>query len=163
MKKGLFGILGLVTGAAAGFAGDRYLISKGNDRIQGKVDKFKGYYNILNQWLILKQEGKSLEKYFTDNNYKTIAIYGMGELGNRLYEELKDSSEVELKYGIDNNAASTYSEMEVISLDEYEEADTDDVDVIIVTATFAFDEIEEKLSDIVNCDIVSLDDVVFDV
>ena len=25
-----------------------------------KIDKFKKYYNLLNQWLALKQQGKSL-------------------------------------------------------------------------------------------------------
>lgn len=163
MKKGFVGIIGLAVGAVAGFTGNRFLSTKGMNTVQGKVDKFKGYYTMLNQWLILKQEGKTLEKYFVNNQYKTVAIYGMGEMGNRLYDELKDSAEVEVKYGIDNNAAGTYSEMEVKSVEECMESAIDDVDVVVVTATFAFDEIEEKLAGIVDGDIVSLDDVVFDI
>jgi len=113
---------------------------------------------MLNQWLMLKQEGKSLEKYFIDNGYKTVAIYGMGEMGNRLYDELKNSTEVTVKYAVDQNAASTYAEIDVIDKDdEYEDAD-----VMVVTATFAFDDISEELSEKVEFPIVSLEDVVFE-
>ena len=113
---------------------------------------------MLNQWLLLKQEGKSLEKYFAENGYKTIAIYGMGEMGNRLYDELKNSSVVEIKYAIDKNAAGTYSELEVFDPDD----EMTEVDAVIVTAIFAFDEIEDELSEKIQCPIISLEDVVYE-
>lgn len=151
-------VVSALLGAAAGAAGTNYLNQKTIAQKTEKVDKFKGYYNMLNQWLMLKQEGRSLEKYFVDNGYKTVAIYGMGEMGNRLYDELKDSTEVTMKYAVDQNAASTYSEMDVIDKDE----DYEEVDVMVVTATFAFDEIAEELSEKVDFPIVSLEDVVFE-
>ena len=49
----------------------------------------------------------------------------MGELGNRLYEDLKDSS-IEVKYAVDQDAANTYSELEIIE----KSADFADVDVM---------------------------------
>ena len=145
-------------GAIAGAAGSGYLGSKQVEQKAEKVDKFKGYYNMLNQWLILKQEGKKLSEYFKRNNYKTVAIYGMGEMGNRLYDELKDS-DIEVKYAVDKNAASTYSELDVIELED----DFDTVDVMVVTATFAFDEIEEEISEKVDFPLVSLEDVVYEI
>lgn len=158
MNKGTVAVLSAIVGAAAGAAGANYLGQKTIAQKTEKVDKFKGYYNMLNQWLMLKQEGKSLEKYFTDNGYKTIAIYGMGEMGNRLYDELKSSTEVEIKYAVDQNAASTYAEIDVVDKDE----DYEDVDVMVVTATFAFDEISEELSEKVEFPVVSLEDVVYE-
>ncbi len=158
MNKGLAGFLGFAFGAAGAAAGVSYLKDKQIQQKGEKVDKFKGYYNMLNQWLILKQQGKSLEKYFDDNQYKTIAIYGMGEMGNRLYDELKDSG-VTVKYAVDKNAATTYSELDVV---DPEEATFDQVDCIVVTATFAFDEIEETLSEKVDFPVVSLEDVVYE-
>lgn len=158
MKKGVIGVLGTVAGAVAGAAVVSKLSGNAVEEKSGKVDKFKGYYNMLNQWLILKQEGKSLEKYFTDNGYKTVAIYGMGEMGNRLYDELKDSQNVEVKYAIDKNAMSTYSDLDVKEMED----ELPVVDVIVVTATFAFDEIETELHEITNYPVVSLDDVVYE-
>ena len=157
MKKGTIAFLAGILGAAAGAAGSGYLGNKQIQQKAGKVDKFKGYYNMLNQWLILKQEGKSLAEYFKKNDYKTVAIYGMGEMGNRLYDELKDS-EIEVKYAVDQNAASTYSELDVVD----KEDSFADVDVMVVTATFAFDEIEEEIGSKCSFPIVSLDDVVYE-
>lgn len=158
MKKGTVALLSTIIGAVAGAAGSSYLGSKQIEQKTEKVDKFKGYYNMLNQWLILKQEGKSLCEYFVANNYKKIAIYGMGEMGNRLYDELKESG-IEVAYAIDKMAESTYSELEVIDIeDDYKE-----VDAIIVTAIFAFDEIEQELTEKVNYPVISLEDVVYEV
>ena len=158
MKKGVVGVLGAVAGVVVGAAAVNKLSGNTVEAKSEKADKFKGYYNMLNQWLILKQEGKSLETYFTDNGYKTVAIYGMGEMGNRLYEELKDTT-VEVKYAVDKNAMGIYSELEIVD----NENTFSPVDVMVVTATFAFDEIENELQDKIDCPIVSLDDVVYEV
>lgn len=150
------GFLGTVVGAVAGFVVASNLNGK---QIPQKYDKFKGYYNLLNQWLLLKQEGKSLEEYFVENGYKTVAIYGMGEMGNRLYDELKSSQEIEMRYAIDKNAAGAYSELQVLELED----DLPQVDVIVVTATFAYEEIEKKLNERIDYPIVSLEDVVYEI
>lgn len=157
MKKGMVAVLAAVAGAAAGAFGVGTMEGKVIEKKEGKIDKFKSYYNMLNQWLILKQEGKSLVKYFTDNDYKSVAIYGMGEMGNRLYDELKGSG-VSVKYAIDKEAGTTYAEVEVKELDE----ELEPVDVVVVTATFAFDEIKEKLNEKIDFPVVSLDDVVYE-
>ncbi len=157
MKKGILGILATVTGAVAGAAAMNYYKSKKVTEKAEKVDKFKGYYNLLNQWLVIKHEGKSLDNYFLMQGYKSIAIYGMGELGNRLYEELRNT-EVTVKYAIDKKAESTYSELNVVSLED----ELETVDAVVVTATFAFDEICEELENVLDCPIVSLETVVYD-
>ena len=158
MKKGLIAAAGAVVGVVAGATAVSKVQASVVESTQDKVDKFKQYYNMLVQWLILKQAGKSLEQYFIDHNYKTIAIYGMGEMGSRLYDELKETSIV-VNYGIDQEALGEYSELEVFSKEE----DYLDVDAIIVTATFAFDVIEEELRSKVHCPIISLENVVYDI
>lgn len=157
MKKGIVGILGAVVGAVAGGIAIGRLSGKSIEQKSEKIDKFKGYYNMLNQWLALKQKGQRLEKYFVDNGYKTIAIYGMGEMGNRLYDELCDT-EIKVKYAIDKVAGSTFSELDVREVD----SELDAVDAVIVTAIFAFDEICEELEDKLDCPLISLDDVIYE-
>lgn len=157
MKKSIAVITGFL-GFVAGTVGQGYLKNKVIRERNDKVDKFKSYYNMLNQWLVLKQEGKSLEQYFVENNISTIAIYGMGEMGNRLYDELKNSN-IEVKYAIDKNADSTYSELEVYELED----SLDEVDAIIVTAIFAYDEIEESISEVVDYNTINLEDIVYSI
>ena len=91
-KKGILGmmLMGLARAGAVALS-----VKTSQDAIaekDQKINKFKNYYNMLNKWLYLKQNGTSLDTYFKKNDYNSIAIYGMGEMGNRLYDELKQSS-----------------------------------------------------------------------
>lgn len=155
MKKAMSAAIGGLLGAAT----TGLLIGKGCNKVitqkTKKIDKFKSYYYMLNQWLILKQQGKKLSTYFEENNYKNIAIYGVGEMGNRLYDELKDSS-VCIQFAIDKED-NKYMEVEVKSPED----DLDRVDVIVVSAIFAFEDIKEKISSNVSCPVVSLEDIIF--
>lgn len=159
MTEVLIGIFALVIGLVVGYRLSEHLNTKEEFILQKKVNKYREYYAMINQWLMLKQEGVTLEKYFIDNHYKTVAIYGMGELGTRFYNELKDSAKVEVKYAVDKNVAGTYSELPVRKL----EKPLDDIDVIVVTAVFDFDEIEKLLKKVTTAEIISLDDVIFEI
>lgn len=154
MRKGT--IVGTLLGAAVGAVAGSTVTNKKVIDKNKKVKKFKNYYKMLNEWLRLKQEGKSLEEYFLKNEYKTVAIYGMGEMGNRLYDELKNT-DIEVKYAIDEKAEETYADITVYEKDD----ELPLVDVVIVTATFAFDEIEEELCEKIDMPIVSLEEVVY--
>lgn len=112
------------------------------------------YYDILIRWIELKQSGDSIETWFLDHGYSTIAIYGMGQMGERLYDELKDTG-VDVKYGIEGTANGWYLDLEIKPLDEKLER----VDVIVVTPVFAINEIKKKLSEKVGCPIISLYDI----
>lgn len=105
--------------------------------------------------MIFLHQDKSLDQYFIQRKYKRIAIYGMGELGNRLYEELENSS-VEIVYVIDQEASSIFVEAEAKEPDEVLE----EVDVIIVTAVFDFDKISEELGSKISCPVISLEEVI---
>lgn len=117
--------------------------------------KIVSYYALLNQWLKIKQQGKSLTEYFHKNDIQSIAIYGYKELGERLYDELK-GADIEIKYIIDKNIDYIRAEIDVYSPDE----SLPQVDAIVVTATYYYDEIEDELNDMGDFLIISLEDVV---
>lgn len=154
--KGIFKSIGFIS-LGAGIAGMLYSSKKEKAVKQEtlKVNKFKDYYYLLNEWLKLKQEGTSLESFFLQHDFKTIAIYGMGELGNRLKDELKNS-EVVISYGIDKNLSSTTSDLKIVTMDNQLEP----VDVIVVTAIFDFSNIKDELENEVDCKVISLEEVV---
>ena len=89
---------------------------------------------------------------------KRIAVYGMSYAGETLIEELK-GTRVEVIYGIDKNADKIFSTVDVISMDDSFE----NVDAVIVTAITFYDEIKDKLSKKVDCQIISLEDVLYEV
>lgn len=158
MKKGLVATVASIIGMAVGAGVSSKLAGKTISAKAEKIEKFKNYYGMLNQWLLIRQEGKTLQEYLIRNNYKKIAIYGMGEMGNRLNDELKDSG-VKVEYAVDKDAAGVYSELNVVDPEE----EFAEVDAIIVTATFAYESIREILERKVDFPIISLEDVVFEV
>ena len=107
--------------------------------------------------MILKQSGKSLGEKILQKGYMTIAIYGMGELGKCLYADINPNS-IEIKYAIDSGGSHDYETIPVVGIDGV----MDNVDVIIVTAIYDFDDIKEKLENIVSCPIVSLAELIWD-
>lgn len=156
MKKNIVLIVSSTISGVVGFLAGVRNVKKQMEKADDKRKKMVEFYNLLVEWLMLKQRGKNLESYFIEKNYKSIAIYGMKELGERLYDELKETN-IEVRYAIDKNADSIISDLDVRTLDD----PLDKVDVIVVSAIHYFDDIEEELENIVDCDIVSLEEVVY--
>ncbi len=157
MKKGIGRVFSIMVGAAVGSAAAWTASSKKIRELRDGHKKVHELYMAFDQWLRICQEGKTLVEYFKQNNYKTLAIYGMKELGERLYDELK-GSDIIVKYAIDKNADSIYADVNVVVPNDELEA----VDVIVVTAITYFDEIEENLSAKVDCPIISLEDILYE-
>lgn len=163
MKKGTLSVISiLIGGLTAGIGGITVTSKKLNKKVKNEMmyaQKHLKIMEVFNQWLAYRQEGKTLVDFFEEYHYKTIAIYGMSFLGERLIQELKGTN-IEVKYAIDKNADEIYSEdVEVKELSD----DLPEVDAVIVTAVYFFDEIEEELSGIVDYPIISLEDIVYGV
>lgn len=157
MKKGIiFALLGAVGAIGAGIAVKR-TESKKTARQKEYADKHLAIMQNMNQWLLLKQEGKTLKPYFEENGYKRVAIYGMSYLGERLLDDLKGIG-IEVAYAIDKNASALYSEVEIYTPDD----ELPEVDAIIVTATFYFEKIEEMLAGKVDCPVISLEEILYE-
>ena len=118
---------------------------------QNNWDKIGIYYHILNKWLEMKQKGESLDTFFEKRKIKRIAIYGMKELGKRLWDEVKGIG-IEVVCVIDKNPDGIVGDFVVIS----PEGKIPDVDAIIVTAEYYFSEILNQLKEKVNCPVYSL-------
>lgn len=158
MKKGISALLGMAAGAAAGGIAAGTTSAKKIKELAKQHAKICELYMAFDRWLQIRQEGKTLAEYFTKNGYKTVAVYGMKELGERLLDELKDSG-VTVSYGIDKNADAIYVDVDMVTPDK----ELAPVDVIVVTAITYFDEIEEMLREKVDCPIVSLEDILYEV
>ena len=121
-------------------------------------DKHFALFQMMNQWVKVKQEGKNLALYFEKNEYKKIAIYGMSYAGETLMDELKDTGVI-VAYAIDKNADSIYADVDVMSMDD----ELESVDAVVVTAITFFDEIEENLSEKMAWPSISLEDILYEV
>lgn len=158
MNKGVIGVLSSLVGAGVGAVATGKVMGDKANQWQQMSDKHLALYLMMNQWVKIKQEGKNLSEYFEKNNYKNIAIYGMSYAGETLIDELRGTG-ICIKYGIDKNADRIYSDIDIVSM----ESDLEDVDAVVVTAITFFDEIEAKLSEKIDCPIISLEDILYEV
>ena len=55
---------------------------KRDEMLRTENNKLLDNYQLLNHWLEIKNEGKSLRDYFVMMEFRRIAIYGMAELAN---------------------------------------------------------------------------------
>lgn len=124
------------------------------DNTEGIVERYRSYWTILNKWLCLKEEGKSLIPYFQSRGYQSIAVYGIGLLGRHFLKEI-ESSELEIKYGIDEDSTNIHEKFPVYSPRER----LPEADVIIVTTTYAFGKVYLNLKQITDVPIISLTEI----
>lgn len=151
-----FASIGLGVLAGAKFIGRQY--EKHCDFIAKQADRFSEFYTLMQQWVKVYQTGHNLGDYFKKNNYKKIAIYGMNEMGYMVLKEL-EGSEIEVSYCIDKNADNLFAKINVHRPDE----DLQPVDVVIVAVVQFYDEVKKTLSEKLDCPIISLSDVVWEV
>lgn len=122
-----------------------------------KNDFFSWGFLLFDKWLQIKNKEESLQQFFEDNSIYFIAIYGMGVIGRRLYEELLNSP-IKVRYGIDRNAKNI--RIPGLDIRTLEEALTP-VDAVIVTP-MDFYEIEEKIYQKIESeiDVIFIEDIV---
>lgn len=158
MNKGIISALSVIIGAAAGAGTVGKAMTGEIEKERIRSDKHLDLFLMMNQWVKVKQGGKNLSEYFEKNGYQKIAIYGMSYAGETLFDELK-GTKTEVAYGIDRNADSIYSDLDIVS----PEADLAEADAIVVTAITFFDEIKQQLSEKVDSPILSLEDILYEV
>lgn len=158
MKKGIITVISGIAGVIAGAGAVAKVLGKSLSKTNNLSDKHLALFLMMNQWVKVKQEGKKLSEYFETNGYKKIAIYGMSYAGETLLDELRES-EIEVVYGIDNRADSIYLDLDIVTMeDTFEE-----VDAVVVTAITYYEEIAEKMEKKLECPIISLEDILYEV
>ena len=153
MKKGW--ILGAIAGAAIG-AGIMCVVKNKKLHESGaNTNKYLILFRQMNQYLITKQMNKNIEDYFKERGIKTIAIYGMSHIGQRIIDDL-ESSEVKVLNGIDRRAERMTYSLPIYAPEE----ELPNVDAVVVTAS-DFNEIAEMLAEKMDCDILAFGDVIY--
>lgn len=121
------------------------------------VEKNKQYYNLYNHWIEMKNKGQALDDFFVRNNYKSIAIYGMGDVGMQLAREMEYSKNVDVKYVIDKNI---YADKVIFEKKELNMS-LPKVDAIVVTPIFAYEKIANEIKNFVDYPVISIEEVVY--
>ncbi|EOS79048.1 hypothetical protein C817_03116 [Dorea sp. 5-2] len=117
-------------------------------------DKYLEMFLLMNSW-VYKLRRRKVSDYLKENSFHSVAIYGMGYIGENLYEDLLCDN-IEIKYLIDQNVRQIKGRF-TQTMDE----NIEPVDVIIVTALYDYDKIKLKLQRRSNACILSLAEIIY--
>lgn len=138
-----------------------YEIGKKGYRVCTKERTAKEKNRMLMQlfvkWMENREQGKSIASYLEELGIRKIAIYGMSDAGKKLYSELK-KSDIDVAYAIDRRYIEFDEQLEIVTLQD----SLREVDAIVVTAISEYGDILENLRTKVNCEIISLEQIVYE-
>lgn len=135
-----------------------------DDKKNNAVTESAAWMNFIvaKRWLENKNAKKSFAEYFQQCGYRTIGIYGAGDMGKLLYEEIKES-DIQVKYFVDRNGEGIHDidGIPVITVSHLDEMD--EVDVVVVTFSTTYDTMCKMLSKYVpEIRTLSIRDAVFE-
>lgn len=127
-----------------------------------KARRYVNMVRVYDYWMYLKIRDIKLEKYFNNHNYKVITIYGMNYIGNRLYDELNNTS-VKVIFGVDKVGENIVYEVPILNINSSEFAEKiQDVDVIVVTAIAFYQQILAEIRKVCNNPVVSIEEILLE-
>lgn len=123
--------------------------------VKGSGDKMAVYYRLMDKWMKLKEENRSISDYMEQHGFQTIAIYGLSDIGKHLEKEL-EKSQVTVKYAIDRAGAYLTIDLDVYS----PESELPPVDAVIVTPVMEYNDICKNMKKKVSCPVLSVLDII---
>lgn len=128
-----------------------------SDKGKVKDEKDKIYNRLFHNWLLIIERGNGIEEYFYEKGIKEIAVYGYGNIGRHLVEQLI-KTDISIKYIIDKNKKVVSDNIDVYHLTEK----IPDVDAVIVTPICEYQSIKKKIENKVSGEIISMEDIIYE-
>lgn len=121
-------------------------------RVYGNEGKMLGLYN---KWLYLRNNNVKISSSSYFDKVNNVSIYGYGEVGKRLVEELENEGKV-IRFIVDSNAYFHYADYDFYTINE----DFPETELMIVTDIGAYESLLPTLNKKTNTMIVSFEDVI---
>lgn len=152
------GVIGFLIGIVIGgyYMGHKYCL-----RLEEAVKqegRLRSIIQLYDNWMMVKKNSEGIAEYLSSKGIHNVAIYGMDYRGVRLFHELQGTC-VNVKYGIDRNLKARIMGLDVCRPDEMKK---EEIDAVIITALFSFEEIRKNLEDKGFTQIIGLDDIIYD-
>ena len=122
------------------------------------IQKYKMFYSLFSKWIELYQTGDSLDDWFKQRQVNSISIYGYARVGKLLVREIqKHCSDITIVDIFDRRKLEP--DLEDINIVEPQYGNRN-VDLVIVTALYDYNEIENDLRQYGFRAVVSLQDII---
>ena len=124
-----------------------------------EIQKQKLFYMVLTKWIEASHKGWNIGRELKERGFACVCVYGAAELGKLAAFEINSELGIELKCIFDKKGEKEIASrngFQILYPDRYYQ----DIDCIIVSAIYYFDEIKKELMKIGYDTILSLKEVV---
>lgn len=128
---------------------------KKNDEM---TDKLNVNYQVLLNWLDFVLSGKNISSYMQMHKFQNLAVYGAGPVGKAFIDYVL-REQCEVAFILDKKVSGEYNGIEIRKNIEPQ----NHVDVIVVTAEYYFEEIEDELKTKTRSHITSISQIIYEV
>lgn len=118
-------------------------------------ESYMNYCLLDKQWMELENLGGNINSFFKERNIKTIAVYGIGSLTNRLIDELQEFN-INILYLISSSQINIYKGISVYDIDE----ELPEVDIIVITEIDNYLKVERELCEKNIIEVISIQELV---
>lgn len=127
------------------------------DFYRKKVFRYEKYWKVFDAWMRIREQGKRMDCYLSEQGIKTVGIYGAGMMGKHLIAELS-GSKVETVFAIDQKADFIKASISIYRPDEA----FPEVDAVVIAVLFDVEGIKKAIQKRLNCKIISLEKIIAD-
>lgn len=106
------------------------------------IARYESYWRIMDKWLSLKEDKKSIADLLENRNIHSIIIYGMGMLGRHMVNDLKESR-ITIICAIDRQQLNNEFSFPIFGINEI----IPKADAVIVTPSYDFKNIKKLLEE----------------
>lgn len=154
MKRYREWVICSIVGAIAGLYGMAKLCEKELLKKEERAARNGQSVRTACEWIKMIQNGREIKDYFNTHGLDSVAVYGMGEIGKCLIQELQKSG-IEIAYIIDKNPHRISDEYASYTPEET----LPEVQAIIVTPSYDFKEISQNLKIGKGTAVICIDDI----
>ncbi len=123
-----------------------------NKSLQSTIERYRGYWRVFDKWMSWIEEGKSVTNYLIENKYKSIAIYGYGMLGKHLVYQMQQAG-LNPVYVVDQQEEKKTTGITLLTIED----NLPNVDIMIVTVLYDYENIKKMLCKKINGQILPID------
>ena len=107
-------------------------------------------------WMKLRNKGIRISDFCKKHNYLNIAIYGMGYIGEYLYDELP-ICDIKIVYAIDRSARDFSQKLSIFKIED----ELVSVDAVIVTMVENTEEIIGIVKEKLDCPVITISEIIW--
>ncbi len=141
-----------------------YLMVIGKNRVfdilKKDYDRILGINELAYQMILIDVERHPLRDMIQKINPGSIAVYGMGELGERIIDDLLMNTSINVLYGMDKNACDKKMIIPVYTLEEAKE--NEKPDMILLTTFTNDDKLKKLIEKEMNTKVYSLEEIIYE-